>query len=123
MKLEEGKMKRGVTLCLILTGIFFFGVSLSFPQGGIIKGPVPPVSTSPAMPKAAPVPQPVVPAPPSIQAPTGAGQEKGVVNPRTGDFYPGVLGGVMNPRTGDILPKVEGGYLNPRTGEVVPAKP
>jgi hypothetical protein len=123
MKLAEEKMNKWVTLGLILMGIFFFRVSLSFPQGGIIKGPVPPLSTSPVMPKAVPVPQPVAPAPPSVQVPAGTGQEKGVVDPRTGEFYPGALGGVMNPRTGEILPKVEGGYLNPRTGEVVPAKP
>jgi hypothetical protein len=114
-------MKRWMVFCFILTGILLGEDSLSFAQGGMIKGPVPPFSINPPAPKPAPLPQPV--APPSVQPPKTDGQEKGIVNTRTGEFYPGVMGGVMNPRTGDILPKVEGGYLNPRTGEVIPAKP
>ena len=49
-------------------------------------------------------------------------KEKGVVNPRTGEYYPGTFGGVVNPKTGVVLPKVEGGYINPQTGEVIPKK-
>ena len=120
---SRGKMKRWEAICFILLGISLGGDSLSFAQGGMIKGPVPPLSITPPAPKPVPLPQPVAPAPPSVQPPGTTGQEKGVVNPRTGEFYPGVLGGVMNPQTGDILPKVEGGYLNPRTGDVIPAKP
>ena len=67
-------------------------------------------------------PTPVPPAPPlPPKAQKGpADLEKGVINPRTGEFFPGAQGGVINPRTGDFLPRVDGGYLNPKTGEVIP---
>jgi hypothetical protein len=116
-------MKKWVVICFVVTGILAGEDSLSLAQGGMIKGPVPPVSINPPAPKPVPLPQPSVPVSPSVQPPKADGQEKGVVNPRTGEFYPGAMGGVMNPRTGEILPKVEGGYLNQRTGEVIPAKP
>ncbi len=61
-------------------------------------------------------------APPAQQAPSAGKPEKGVIDPRTGEFYPGTYGGVINPRTGVVLPKVQGGYLNPETGEVIPKK-
>ena len=61
-------------------------------------------------------------APPAQQVPSAGKPEKGVIDPRTGEFYPGVYGGVINPRTGVVLPKVEGGYINPETGEVIPSK-
>lgn len=69
----------------------------------------------PISPPANPPSLPSKPVTPSRNAPEG-----GIVNPRTGEFYPGTLGGVTNPRTGVFLPKVEGGYLNPETGEVIP---
>jgi hypothetical protein len=67
---------------------------------------------------------PVAPPPPPPATDRGAlpDQEKGVINPRTGEFLPGTKGGVTNPRTGDFFPKVEGGYLNPKTGEVIPRR-
>ena len=61
-------------------------------------------------------------APPTQQAPSAGKPENGIINPRTGEFYPGVYGGVINPRTGVVLPKVKGGYVNPETGEVIPNK-
>jgi len=75
--------------------------------------PTPPALRPPAY-------SPVVPPPPPKDRATPPDQEKGVIDPRTGDFFPGVKGGVTNPRTGDFLPKVDGGYLNPKTGEVIP---
>ena len=71
--------------------------------------------------------KPIAPPPPQTapsgpQAPTTGKKESGVINPWTGEFYPGTIGGVINPRTGVVLPKVEGGYLNPETGEVIPKK-
>jgi hypothetical protein len=64
-------------------------------------------------------------APPPLPTDRGAPpeHERGVIDPRTGDFLPAVKGGVTNPRTGDFFPKVEGGYLNPKTGEVIPRSP
>lgn len=71
------------------------------------------------------LPSPV--SPPSLPQPTAKGPstgtpEKGIINPRTGEFYPGTFGGVLNPQTGVLLPKVDGGYVNPQTGEFLPAK-
>ena len=74
----------------------------------------PPVLPSPMSPPSLPQTTPKVPS-------TGI-PEKGVINPRTGEFYPGTYGGVINPQTGAILPKVDGGYVNLQTGEFIPAK-
>ena len=74
----------------------------------------PPVLPSPISPTSPPTPTPNLP---SKGAP-----EKGITNPRTGEFYPATSGGVVNPQTGGVLPKVDGGYINPRTGEFFPAK-
>lgn len=74
--------------------------------------PTGPQPISPPANPPSPLPKPVIP---SKNVP-----ESGVMNPRTGEFYPGTFGGVTNPRTGVFLPKVEGGYLNPETGEVIP---
>lgn len=81
----------------------------------------------PPTPSGPPPYKPIAPPPPQTapsgpQAPTTGKKESGVVNPRTGEFYPGTIGGVINPRTGVVLPKIEGGYLNPETGEVIPKK-
>jgi hypothetical protein len=54
------------------------------------------------------------------QGPSTNHTEKGAINPRTGEFYPGAFGGVINPRRGVFLPKVHGGYYNPETGETIP---
>jgi hypothetical protein len=74
----------------------------------------PPALPSPISPTSPPTPAPDVPSKGAI--------EKGITNPRTGEFYPGTSGGVVNPQTGAVLPKVDGGYINPRTGEFFPAK-
>jgi len=76
----------------------------------------------PPIPSGLPSYTPIPPqkAPPTQQVPSAGKPEKGVIDPRTGEFYPGVYGGVINPRTGVVLPKVESGYLNPETGEVIP---
>jgi hypothetical protein len=47
-------------------------------------------------------------------------QNPGAINPRTGEFYPGVADGIINPRTGEFYPDVGGGYIKPRTGEFIP---
>jgi hypothetical protein len=76
----------------------------------------PPTPSSPGPPAYTPIPPGTLPSP---AAPTRE-IEKGVVNPRTGEFYPGTHGGVLDPKTGVVLPKVEGGYQNPQTGEIIP---
>lgn len=38
--------------------------------------------------------------------PTQLRQNDGAINPRTGEFYPGVAGGAINPRTGEFYPSV-----------------
>jgi hypothetical protein len=61
-------------------------------------------------------------APSSAKPPSRPKMERGIINPWTGEFYPGTQGGVLNPRTGVFLPKVNGGYLDPETGVVIPEK-
>ena len=115
-------MTKITILGLAILSILSPPASLVFPQEGILKGPTPPLVINPERPQPkAPLP-PAAPPPPSVKLPGGAIPEKGVVNPRTGEFYPGIIGGVVNPKTGEILPKVEGGYVNPKTGEVLPAQ-
>ena len=82
----------------------------------------PPTPSGP--PPYTPIPpqQPPQTAPSGPLAPSKETKEQGVVNPRTGEYYPGTYGGVVNPQTGVVLPKVEGGYMNPQTGEVIPKK-
>lgn len=75
--------------------------------------PAPPYS--PIQPS--PTPQPTPPGPPG---PSTLNKEKGVVNPRTGEFLPGTFGGVIDLKTGVVWPKVEDGYRNPKTGEIIP---
>jgi hypothetical protein len=74
----------------------------------------PPVLPSPVSPPSLPQPTP--------KGPSTGTPEKGIINPRTGEFYPGTFGGVLNPQTGVLFPKVDGGYINPQTGEFLPAK-
>ena len=45
---------------------------------------------------------------------------KGAINTRTGEYYPGAAGGIINPKTGQFYPDVGGGYINPKTGEFMP---
>ena len=63
---------------------------------------------------------PPVPLPPPAQAP-GLPENRGAVNPRTGERYLPSGTGVINPRTGEYYPPSGGGYINPRTGEYFPA--
>lgn len=42
----------------------------------------------------------------------------GAINPKTGEFYPGVQGGIINPRTREFMPDVGGGYIDPKNKEV-----
>jgi len=79
----------------------------------------PPTPASPGPPAYTPIPPGALPAPAKPASPTGE-KERGVVNPRTGEFYQGTYGGVIDPKTGVVLPKVEGGYHNPQTGETIP---
>jgi len=84
-----------------------------------------PSSPPPFYPPVVTAPQPVPPVnPPSVPgkpvSPSRNEPEKGVTNPRTGEYCPGATGGVINPRTGVFLPKVEGGYFNPETGDTIP---
>lgn len=85
-----------------------------------------PSSPPPFYPPTAPGPQPVSPlqnppfVPPQTVIPSKSQPEPAIINPRTGELYPGAIGGVTNPRTGVFLPKVEGGYFNPETGEIIP---
>ena len=115
-------MTKIIILGLAILSILSPPASLVFPQEGILKGPTPPLAINPEH------PQPKAPAPanipelPSAKPPAGTFPEKGIVNPRTGEFYPGTIGGVLNPKTGEVLPKVEGGYVNPKTGEFLPAQ-
>jgi hypothetical protein len=79
----------------------------------------PPTPSSPGPPAYTPIPPGGLPAPAKPTSPTQE-KERGIVNPRTGEFYPGTYGGVIDPKTGVVLPKVEGGYQNPQTGETIP---
>lgn len=45
---------------------------------------------------------------------------KGAIDTRTGEYYPGAAGGIINPKTGQFYPDVGGGYINPKTGEFMP---
>jgi len=108
---------------LAVLGVFIILLSAgssAFPQGGILKGPTPPLMVNPERPPSPPPSTAAAPPPPAVPLPPGSVPEKGVINPRTGEFYPGTMGGVVNPKTGDVLPKVEGGYVNPKTGEFLP---
>lgn len=84
----------------------------------------PPTPSSPGPPSYKPISPspPAQAAPPAPHGPSTLNKEKGVINPRTGEFFPGAFGGVINPKTGVFLPKVDGGYQNPETGEVIPKK-
>lgn len=112
-------------IAIIGSGIFsliFSSATPLFSQGGILKGPTPPLVINPDRPQPKAPSPPAAPPAPSVKVPAGNIPEKGVVNPRTGEFYPGTIGGVVNPKTGEVLPKVEGGYVDPNTGEVLPAQ-
>ena len=54
--------------------------------------------------------------PPAQPAP----ENRGAVNPRTGEYYPPSGRGVVNPKTGEYYPPSGQGYINPRTGAFYP---
>jgi len=56
-------------------------------------------------------PKPAVPLP----------EQQGAINPMNGQYYPPTgSGDVINPATGERYPGVSGGYVNPNTGEFIP---
>jgi hypothetical protein len=115
-------MKKTLIVGLGILGVLLVSDSLVFPQEGILKGPTPPLRVQPDHPQSQSPSLPASPPPPALKPPAGGTPEKGVVNPRTGEFYQGTIGGIINPKTGEVLPKVEGGYVNPKTGEFLPAQ-
>jgi len=115
-------MAKIVIVGLAIFSMIFPSASLVFSQEGILKGPTPPLVIHPERPQPKAPSPPAAPPPPSVKLPAGKIPEKGVIHPRTGEFYPGTVGGVLNPKTGEVLPKVEGGYVNPKTGEFLPAQ-
>ena len=109
--------------------------ALALSVGGLLAGadvypqstfPSSPPPFYPPVPSAPPPYRPIPPqAPPQTGTPApsvpySGHREQGVVNPRTGEFYPGTYGGVVDPSTGVVLPRVNGGYINPQTGEIIP---
>ena len=113
-------MKNIVLIIILLIGLLILRHFTPAEAASLPSSPTPfypPVVTGPP-PIPPPANPPSLPAKPA--APSGNGLERGITNPRTGEFYPGAIGGVINPRTGVFLPKVEGGYFNPETGDVVP---
>jgi len=113
-----------ITVSVLMTLLFQELTGLAMAQNSppflpsprqFVLPPVPPYS--PIQP--GPTPQPAPPAPPG---PSTITKEKGIVNPRTGEFLPGTFGGVIDPKTGAVWPKVGGGYINPQTGEIIPKK-
>ncbi len=118
---EEMAIKIGLALASILLLLLLQGKIMVFAQSFPSMPPqhYPSGPSSPGPPAYTPIPPGTLPAP-AQPAPSAQEKEKGVVNPRTGEFYPGTYGGVVDPRTGVVLPKVEGGYQNPQTGETIP---
>jgi len=122
-------MAMRVSANLILVVLLFFGTLLiPAPVQGQSPSPFSPPSFHPPV---VPAPPPYKPIPPQRppqagpldpNAPYTAQREQGVLNPRTGEFYPGSYGGVIDPRTGVLFPRVNGGYVNPQTGEVIPRR-
>lgn len=48
--------------------------------------------------------------------------QRGVVDPKTGQYLPPVRDGVINPRTGEFYRDTGAGYVNPRTGQIIPKR-
>lgn len=48
--------------------------------------------------------------------------QRGVVDPKTGQYLPPAQGGVINPRTGEFYHDTGPGYVNPRTGQIIPKR-
>jgi hypothetical protein len=114
--------KMALSLVAIFILLLAGGMTLVFSQAfpSMPGRSFPPAPASP--PAYTPIPPQPLP-PPATAGPSALEKEKGTLNPRTGEFYPGTIGGVIDPRTGVVLPKVGGGYLNPQTGETIPQTP
>ncbi|MGZ3595200.1 MAG: hypothetical protein ACXWMI_09495 [Syntrophales bacterium] len=76
------------------------------PQGTLQELPSPPQQTQKYL--SAPVPAPSVP------------ENKGAINPRTGEYYPPSGKGAVNPKTGEYYPPSGQGVINPGTGAYYP---
>jgi hypothetical protein len=113
--------KIGLTIIAVLILLLAQGKTVIFAQSFPSMPPqqYPPTPSSPGPPAYTPIPPGTLPSP-AQPAPSIQDKERGTVNPRTGEFYPGTYGGVIDPKTGVVLPKVEGGYQNPQTGETIP---
>ena len=114
-------LKIGLALASISVLLLVQGRTMVFAQTFPSMPPqhYPTTPSSPGPPAYTPIPPGTIP-PPAQSAPPTREKEKGAVNPRTGEFFPGTYGGVVDPKTGVVLPKVEGGYQNPQTGEIIP---
>jgi hypothetical protein len=78
------------------------------PPGQYQPAPLPPIDRT--------IPPPPSPLPPVPLVP----ENRGAINPRTGERYLPSGEGVINPRTGEYYPPSGKGYFNPRTGEYFP---
>ena len=78
------------------------------PPGQYQRAPLPPIEKT--------IPPPPLPLPPVPLVP----ENRGAINPRTGERYLPSGKGVFNPRTGEYYPPSGNGYINPRTGEYFP---
>jgi len=78
------------------------------PPGQYQRAPLPPIEKT--------IPPPPLPLPPVPLGP----ENRGAINPRTGERYLPSGKGVYNPRTGEYYPPSGNGYINPRTGEYFP---
>ncbi len=72
------------------------------------RAPLPPIDKT--------IPSPPLPVPSVPLVP----ENRGAINPRTGERYLPSGKGVFNPRTGEYYPPSGNGYINPRTGEYFP---
>ena len=110
-----------VTVAAVLIFLLADGKTITLAQTFPSMPPqhYPATPSSPGPPAYTPIPPGTLPSP-AKPAPSMQEKERGTVNPRTGEFYPGTYGGVIDPKTGVVLPKVEGGYQNPQTGEIIP---
>jgi len=80
----------------------------SLPLEPYQRAPLPPIDKT--------IPPRAAPLPPVPLAP----ENRGAINPRTGERYLPSGKGVYNPRTGEYYPPSGRGYINPQTGEYFP---
>jgi hypothetical protein len=121
VQMIKGIRKTSLGIAGVLMILLLAGRATVFPQSYPSMPPqhYPATPSSPGPPAYTPIPPGTLPGP-AKPAPSMQEKERGTVNPRTGEFYPGTYGGVIDPKTGVVLPKVEGGYQNPQTGETIP---